>query len=135
MFAANTNSSCAPSCLEGPTLSCAHGAPNGKDCQPGFDSHKTSDDWARVLFHPAQVLPCYVIHFEYARGKIDSASDSLAAALARVPAEKRGVEMPAEKRERLAEMTTRARAHLPFGFGPAGSNFKVLGVAEVSDDE
>jgi len=37
---------------------------DGKDCEPGYDSHIACSGVEWVLFDPAQVLPCYLISFQ-----------------------------------------------------------------------
>ncbi|KYQ89930.1 PARP domain-containing protein [Tieghemostelium lacteum] len=36
----------------------------GKPCQTGYTSHLSPDEMELVIFHPDQILPCYVIHYD-----------------------------------------------------------------------
>jgi len=40
----------------------------GQKCQTGYTSHLSPDEKELVIFHPDQILPCYVVHYEESGG-------------------------------------------------------------------
>lgn len=144
--------------------------------EEGYDSHTACaygpgvEGVQIVLFNPAQVLVCYVIHLMERRAAAPSAyqdlgSDKLSEVKRRFMAEMCGGDGDDVKLDQWGEpilgrgakknhnegksatdraavvkrknqiMTDTARKNLPFGFGPAGSNFVVEGIASCSDDD
>ena len=110
--------------------------------EPQFDSRIADGGQQFVVFHRAQMLPCYVLHI-----RIHDA-----VTMQQVYPELRNTrraEMKAidedaalgffderEIRKRRREVLTRmALKNLPFGFGPRGVHFVVEDVAPVDDDE
>ena len=100
------------------------------------NSHVSPDKLEYIVFDSAQIIPCYVIHFNLTSELIRN--ELMAAPLD--PAEFR----PKKKRvqpthPRIAEQQERKVAALkwfPYGFGPAtGTSFVIEEVGEISDDE
>ncbi|KUJ23748.1 uncharacterized protein LY89DRAFT_776002 [Mollisia scopiformis] len=111
-------------------------------------SHVSPNEQEYVVFNAAQVIPCYVIHFDFgvefakaelAKVPVDpnrwsrqwrqtkSASDRLLKSTYVAPAE-----VAAAKQARKAA----AAKWFPYGFGPAtGTSFVIEEIGEISDDE
>lgn len=100
--------------------------PWGGGCTDGYDSHMSEDGRQYVVFHEAQILPCYVLHLMFrSNGERTETTNTH-----RI---ERGSHQSATKEQKI--LTQMARKNLPFGFGPRGSNFVVEEIAPVSDDE
>eukprot|EP00668_Euglena_longa_P004785 GGOE01005591.1.p1 GENE.GGOE01005591.1~~GGOE01005591.1.p1 ORF type:complete len:481 (-),score=141.22 GGOE01005591.1:193-1608(-) len=97
-------------------------------CTRGFDSHVSPCGNELILFNEAQVLPCFVIHYcersaaQVTQLKQECVQNQIVAA-----------ELSGSDRKK--RLTSLARKHLPFGFGPAGDRFEVLEVAPVDEDD
>ena len=95
---------------------------NLTDCKPGYDSHVSADNTEMVLFKNAQVLPCYVIHYEWLT---DKQADPM-----------HGIDRTdISSKDKQIKMKAQALKHLPYGFGPAGANFIVEEVADPDEDD
>ncbi|KAF8532809.1 hypothetical protein BDD12DRAFT_868305 [Trichophaea hybrida] len=93
---------------------------------PGADSHVANGGMEYVVFSPAQILPCYVMHLDWGednvRHIVDEDDEGLFGHVAQI-----------RKKQALA---ARAKKFFPFGFGTAtGTRFVVEDVAEVEEDE
>ncbi|KAF2074720.1 hypothetical protein CYY_003952 [Polysphondylium violaceum] len=44
----------------------------GQKCQSGYTSHLSPDEKELVIFHPDQILPCYVVHYDGGKVKANS---------------------------------------------------------------
>lgn len=105
------------------------------------DSHVASNQLEYVVFDPAMVLPCYVIHYEEVDedhendSKDDSAwtSNSNANRLSN----KFGPTLaPGDAQRQKSEIFARGSKWFPYGYGPAtNGRFVIEDVAEIDDDE
>jgi hypothetical protein len=106
------------------------------------EKHCRRIDNVRVLLNPAQALPCFVIHYRTVAGaapakRLDNVySETECKALSdKLGKSQIGVQSAALlRKQRIQAMTQRARAQLPFGYGPGG-NFQVLDMADYDDDD
>lgn len=101
--------------------------PWGGGCREGFDSHISEDGKQYIVFHEAQILPCYVLHLMFRKHDEQAPITQNTTAL-EFATHARGTKS-------TAILTQMARKNLPFGFGPKGSNFVVEEIAAYSDDE
>lgn len=90
----------------------------------GADSHVANGNMEYIVFSPAQILPCYVIHLDWGENNkyhiVDD--DNMFGHLAQI--------------RRKQALAARAAKFFPFGFGSAtGSRFVVEDVAGVDEDE
>ena len=134
--------------------------PWGGGCEDGYDSHVSEDGSQIVVFSAAQILPCYVIHLMERRrrapdgGVADLCADKTAQIRREIEEmrndlqrdehntangqvggrhHRKGADLVAAHKTKM--LTAMARKNLPFGFGPAGSNFVVEEIADYSDDD
>ncbi|KAL9095094.1 MAG: hypothetical protein Q9165_002697 [Trypethelium subeluteriae] len=109
----------------------------------GTDSCIANDNLEYVVFEPAQVLPCYVLHLDWgARHNMTKRLMELQSNLIGMPkpgawAFKATNSEFAGDRQRNKEARKAAAAKwFPYGFGPAtGSRFIIEDIGEVDDDE
>ena len=108
--------------------------PWGGGCKEGYDSHVSENGSQLIVFHPWQILPCYVVHLverSYGRDDDDTGGARLQVS-SKVDA---SGPLPVATKSRHAVLTALAKKNLPFGFGPAGSKFVVEEMAPYSDDD
>lgn len=102
--------------------------PWGGGCKDGFDSHISQDGKQYIVFHEAQILPCYVLHLMFRKHDESAPVGSQNTSTIEFATHARGTKS-------TAILTQIAKKNLPFGFGPKGSNFVVEEIAPYSDDE
>lgn len=107
------------------------------------DSHVSHNQMEYIVFDPAMVLPCYVIHYEEAdedyenvpedpddstwtnHSNANRLSNKFGPALA-----------PGDAQRQKAEIFARGSKWFPYGYGPAtNGKFVIEDVAEIDDDE
>lgn len=112
--------------------------------EKGAHSHVSPNMLEYVVFEPTQIIPCYVVHFDFG---IESAKF----ALAKAPVDpnsfsphtnpklnKKAINelFPAEREELKQAKKAAAQKWFPYGFGPArGTKFVIQEIAETDDDE
>lgn len=108
------------------------------------DSQVTPDQLEYIVFDPAMVLPCYVIHYEEAHedhedNENDSEDDSAwtNSSNANRLSNKFGPTLaPGDAQRRKSEIFARGSKWFPYGYGPAtNGRFVIEDVAEIDDDE
>jgi len=117
---------------------------------PGAHAHVANDMIECVIFDEAQIIPCYMIHFDLGHDVatyITKFSLNTAPYINNYRAEQRkqrhasqklGSETggPGDAQRQKQALLAKAQKYFPYGFGAAsGSNFVILDVAEVSEDE
>ncbi|KAK4693426.1 hypothetical protein P7C71_g3979, partial [Lecanoromycetidae sp. Uapishka_2] len=117
---------------------------------PGSHSHCANDMMEYVIFDPAQIIPCYVIHLDLGRDiatYVTNLSSNTSQYIHDYRAKQRKksyadkqlglvVEGPGDVERQKQALLAKAQKQLGYGFGPAsGSKFVVLDVADVSEDE
>lgn len=106
------------------------------------DSHVSSNQKEYIVFDPAMILPCYVIHYEgvdedYEKDyEADNAWANNSTNINRL-ADRFGPALaPGDAQRRKAEIFARGSKWFPYGYGPAtNGKFVIEDVAEVDDDE
>ncbi|KAK4501324.1 hypothetical protein PRZ48_007132 [Zasmidium cellare] len=106
-------------------------------------SHVSPDGMEYVVFDPAQILPCYVLHIDFGADvahqifNLTEAKASKTPALSRVKTDFDDTDdSPGAKVAKKEALKAQAMKWLPHGFGTAtGTNFVVEEIADVSDDE
>ncbi|KAE9407889.1 hypothetical protein BT96DRAFT_914259 [Gymnopus androsaceus JB14] len=93
------------------------------------------------VFDNAQILPCYVVHLDWANGS--EANDFIANKLARVSSSNKrpwldtnALSCPGDVQRLKAERLAQARKFFAYGFGPvSGSKIVIEDIADIDDDE
>lgn len=105
------------------------------------DSHVTRDQLEYIVFDPAMVLPCYVIHYEEADEDYENDPEDDSAwtnnSNANRLSNKFGPTLaPGDAQRQKAEIFARGSKWFPYGYGPAtNGKFVIEDVAEIDDDE
>ena len=127
---------------------CLHWGDNWMDQTepyPKADSHVNDSLLAYIAFNSAQVLPCYVLHLDWAGTSDDDETDFASEFLARyfkgslVRRKKAHTEeslMPGDRQRKKQELVAKGQKFFAYGFGPVdGKKLVVEDVAEIDDDE
>ncbi|PSN72579.1 hypothetical protein BS50DRAFT_485106 [Corynespora cassiicola Philippines] len=107
---------------------------------PGADSHVNQSQWAYIVFNSAQILPCYVLHLDWAGEDDDEVYNFVSSFANKPPRSHRrytdaGIS-PGEKQRKKEERIAKGQKFFAGGFGPiAGNRLVIEDVAEVDDDE
>lgn len=105
------------------------------------DSHVSSDQLEYIVFDPAMVLPCYVIHYEevdedHENGLEDDSAWTNNSNVNRLSNKFGPTLAPGDAQRQKAEIFARGSKWFPYGYGPATSGkFVIEDVAEIDDDE
>lgn len=105
----------------------------------GADSHVNESQWAYIVFNSAQILPCYVIHLDWAPAEEDGFYQWFMRTMSGVPSKKppaKGDIGPGEKQRNREQLIARGQKFFAYGYGPVdGKKLIIEDVAEVDDDE
>lgn len=107
------------------------------------DSHVTANQLEYIVFDPAMVLPCYVIHYEEADEDHENDSEDVNAWTSNSStntnrlSDKFGpTPAPGDAQRQKADIFARGSKWFPYGYGPAtNGRFVIEDVAEIDDDE
>ena len=107
---------------------------------PGSDSHVANREKEYIVFHKAQILPCYVLHLDW--GEVDDAAAFVRQQITSPQTKKTHPKLspdvlsPGDKQRLKAERLAQAKKYFAYGFGPvSGRNIVIEEIAEVDDDE
>lgn len=117
---------------------------------PGADSHVNQSQWAYIVFNSAQILPCYVLHLDWA-GKDDDGDDDddpwwnfiWQQRMKRGGYKEKKVKspldeatLPGEKQRKKAQLIAKGQKFFAYGYGPiSGKQLVIEDVADADDDE
>jgi hypothetical protein len=119
-------------------------------CHEQADSHVSPNGMEYIVFSPAQIIPCYVLHLDYgseaAKKHLEAFQKQAQKQLwsqiklrSRVDSATQADEInatPAAKQANKEALKVAASNWFPHGYGPAtGTNFVIEEIGEVSDDE
>ncbi|KAF2179388.1 hypothetical protein K469DRAFT_694084 [Zopfia rhizophila CBS 207.26] len=111
---------------------------------PGADSHVNQSLLAYIVFHTAQILPCYVLHLDWADQTEDEVHDFIITTTGQLRNHSRaGTDhwaaeplYPGDKQRLKEEKMAKAKKFFAYGFGPvSGKNIVIEEVGETDDDE
>lgn len=109
---------------------------------PNADSHVSPNMLEYVVFDPAQIIPCYVVHLDFgleaARNWLESAPADKALYKKVKPHPKLLTQdlFPGEVEALKQAKKAAASKWFPYGYGPAtGTSFVIEEIGEISDDE
>jgi hypothetical protein len=115
---------------------------------PGADSHVNESQYAYIVFNAAQILPCYVLHLDYAeRGQTQDLWDMLMRSQRSssspssnnktiVGDEGANARLPGAKQRKKGQQLAKGQKFFAYGYGPVGGDKLVdEDVADVSEDE
>ncbi|KAJ3754860.1 hypothetical protein EV360DRAFT_73355 [Lentinula raphanica] len=104
---------------------------------PGSDSHIANDGQEYIVFDNAQILPCYVVHLDWAsNAEADEFVLSKLGRSRRKPRIEKNVSSPGDRQRLKENRLAQAKKFFAYGFGPvSGSNIIVEDIADIDDDE
>jgi hypothetical protein len=127
---------------------CLHWGDNWMDQTepyPKADSHVNDSLLAYIAFNSAQVLPCYVLHLDWAGTSDDDETDFASEFLARYSKGPLGRRkkahseeslMPGDRQRKKQELIAKGQKFFAYGFGPVdGKKLVIEDVAGIDDDE
>ena len=120
------------------------------DPMPGATCHVANDCKEYIVFNSAQIIPLYVVHIDLGRDIahfLAKQTDDAYTYIEKERAQSRtswanstskiddGL-APGDRQRAKQALVAKAKKYFPYGYGAAqGTNFQVLEVGEVSDDE
>lgn len=106
----------------------------------GFDSHVDGTGLEWIVFNAAQILPCYVLHLDWADSTQSEIYDIVSKAADRAKHKHKKLDdeylFPGDKQRQKQERLAQGRKFFAYGFGPVSGNKIVIeDIADVDDDE
>jgi hypothetical protein len=108
---------------------------------PGSESHVNASQYAYIVFNSAQILPCYVLHLDWAGKDEDDVWDFVSSFSSKPSVKRKNYDMSnyefaGDKVRKKQALIAKGQKFFAYGFGShSGKNIVIEDVAEVSDDE
>lgn len=108
---------------------------------PGAESHVNASQYAYIVFNSAQILPCYVLHLDWAGKGEDDVWDFVSSFSGKPSVKRKNYDMSnyefaGDKLRKKQALIAKGQKFFAYGFGShSGKNIVIEDVAEVSDDE